>query len=385
MDGRMSRIPALFDFVRRHFLGLLLGSYAAAALWPAPGLRVRGVSLGEVALLGEKVTLSLPVLMLGLLLCNAGLGVRTAHLKGLLSRRAVLLAGLAANLAIPVAFIFGVTQAMRCWHNPDEVQQILVGLALVASMPVAGSSTAWSQNAQGNMALSLGLVLASTVLSPLTTPVALHAAGLMASGGYAATLHELAASGTGGFLAIGVVAPSLLGMLGGRVAGEARIAAIRPHVKLANAGLLLALNYSNAAVSLPQAVADHDWDFLAVLLPIVVGLCVLAFAAGWCLARLLRTDAGQRTALMFGLGMNNNGTGLVLASTALATYPRVMLPIIFYNLIQHVVAGAVDATMGRTANRAPLSPCGRGVGGEGGLEAVEPLRADLHGDPHPGR
>ncbi len=55
---------------------------------------------------------------------------------------------------------------MDAWHNPDEVQNILVGLALVASMPIAGSSTAWSQNADGDMALSLGLVLGSTLLSP---------------------------------------------------------------------------------------------------------------------------------------------------------------------------------------------------------------------------
>jgi BASS family bile acid:Na+ symporter len=367
MDWRPPRIPALFEFMDRHFLGLLLLSYAAAALWPAPGLCVRGVSLGDVAFLGEKVTLSPPLLMLALLLGNAGLGVRMAHLKGLLVRPAVLLAGLAANLAVPVAFIFGVTRAMHWWHNPDEVQHILVGLALVASMPVAGSSTAWAHNAQGNMALSLGLVLASTVLSPVTTPAALHAAGLMATGGYAAALHELAASGTGGFLAVGVVTPSLLGIVGRRVVGEARIAMIHPHVKLANAGLLVTLNYCNAAVSLPQAVADPDWDFLAVLLPIVVGLCVVAFAAGWLLARLLRTDAGQRTALMFGLGMNNNGTGLVLASTALAAYPRVMLPIILYNLVQHVVAGVVDATMRVARYTGP----------------VQPLRADLHGHPHP--
>ena len=45
---------------------------------------------------------------------------------------------------------------------------------------------------------------------------------------------------------------------------------------------------------------------------------------------------------MFGLGMNNNGTGLVLASLTLAAHPAVMLPIIFYNLVQHVVAGIVD-------------------------------------------
>ncbi len=51
---------------------------------------------------------------------------------------------------------------------------------------------------------------------------------------------------------------------------------------------------------------------------------------------------------MFGLGMNNNGTGLVLASMALANYPRVLLPIIFYNLVQHLIAGVVDFRMGRT-------------------------------------
>jgi BASS family bile acid:Na+ symporter len=40
--------------------------------------------------------------------------------------------------------------------------------------------------------------------------------------------------------------------------------------------------------------------------------------------------------------MNNNGTGLVLASMTLADHPRVLLPIIFYNLVQHLVAGTVD-------------------------------------------
>ena len=53
-------------------------------------------------------------------------------------------------------------------------------------------------------------------------------------------------------------------------------------------------------------------------------------------------DAAQEASLMYGLGMNNNGTGLVLASVSLAAYPQVMLPIIFYNLVQHVVAGIVQ-------------------------------------------
>jgi hypothetical protein len=52
--------------------------------------------------------------------------------------------------------------------------------------------------------------------------------------------------------------------------------------------------------------------------------------------------SGFSPGLMFGLGMTNNGTGLVIAAGGLAHIPAVMLPVIFYNLIQHVVAGCVD-------------------------------------------
>jgi BASS family bile acid:Na+ symporter len=105
---------------------------------------------------------------------------------------------------------------------------------------------------------------------------------------------------------------------------------------------LLALNYSNASVSLPETAANPDLDFLAVTLGIVVGLCAMAFAAGWWISRLLKATPCRRISLIFGQGMSNNGTGLVRAPMALADHPPVMLPIIFYNLVQNLVAGFVD-------------------------------------------
>jgi BASS family bile acid:Na+ symporter len=342
METRGWRIADISHFLHGNLLRLLLGSYAVAAVWPGLGLRARGVSIGEVTLFHEQVNLSLPVLTLASLLLNAGLGVEVSQLRGLARRPAALLAGLAANLMIPIAYILGVSLAMDAWHNVDEVQNILVGLALVASMPIAGSSTAWSQNADGDLALSLGLVLGSTLLSPLTTPLALHAVGFMASGDYASDLHELAAGGAGAFLAVGVILPSLLGMAIRQAAGGRRVAAAKPALKLVNIGVLLFLNYSNASASLPQAIARPDPDFLAATLAIVTGLCALTFAAGWAIARVLGTGRDRRASLMFGLGMNNNGTGLVMASLALADHTRVLLPIIFYNLVQHLVAGAAD-------------------------------------------
>jgi BASS family bile acid:Na+ symporter len=333
-------------FVHQNFLWFLLGSYAVATFFPALGLWLRDVSLGEISLGGGNSTrISLSMLMLSFLLLNAGLGVEPSQLKNLFQKPLTLVSGLTANLLIPIAFIFCVTQAMRLWHNPDEVQNILVGLALVASMPIAGSSTAWSQNANGNMALSLGLVLFSTLLSPLTTPIALHSVGLMTTGDYSEDLHELASGGTNAFLAVSVILPSIAGILLHLLIGKTRILAVKPYLKLANFLVLFLLIYSNASISLPQAVRQPDYDFLAVMLIIAVGLCSAAFSAGWFIARLLRVGHGEQASLMFGLGMNNNGTGLVLASMALADHPRAMLPIIFYNLVQHLVAGGVDRVM----------------------------------------
>lgn len=356
MNAPASVLDRISHVIHRRFLWLLLASYVVAAVVPGPGLGLRDVSLGRFSVLGQVAHVTLPVLMLAFLLFNSGLGVRADQLRHLLQRPRPIVLGLAANLVLPVLYIVGVSLGLRFWHNPDEVQNILVGLALTASMPIAGSSTAWAQNTNGNMALSLGLVLGSTFLSPVTTPVGLHAVGFLAEGDYAEDLHELAASGTGGFLVLSVLLPSVLGLGVKVAAGERRVSAVKPKLRLANSLILLVLNYSNASISLPKAVAHPDWDFLTAILVIAVGQCGFAFLSGWGVARLLELDRPQTASLMFGLGMNNNGTGLVLASLMLADHPDVMVPIIFYNLVQHLVAGLANTALQRSDRELPDAP-----------------------------
>jgi len=347
MDKHRFTFHALSQFVHHHLLWFLIGAYTIAAVFPTAGLWIRNVTFGDIPLFQTKTHVSLLLLLLATLMFNAGLGVKTSHLKSLARKTRVLLAGLTANLVIPMTYIFGVTLVMRLWYEPDEAQHILVGLALVAAMPIAGASTAWAQNSNGNMALSLGLVLSSTVLSPVITPVALQVFGEMASEEYEGVLQDLAAYGSAGFLGLWIVLPSILGLSVRFAVPEAQLSGIMPFIKLINSFVLVLLNYSNASVSLPQAVADRDFDFLAVTLGITTGLCFAAFASGYGLSRLFKVDEADRVSLMYGLGMNNNGTGLVLASLALASYPRVMVPIIFYNLVQHLVAGSVHEVTGR--------------------------------------
>ena len=347
MEHRPFSFLGVATFLHQHLLWFLISAYTLAALWPTPGLWIRNLGFGDFSIFQAKLHGSVLLLLIATLMFNAGLGVRTVHFHSLLRQTRVLFAGLTANLIIPMTYIFLVTLVMRLWYEPEEAQYILVGLALVAAMPIAGASTAWVQNSNGNLALSLGLVLASTILSPVVTPVMLDVFGEMASEKYEALIHDLATYGSGVFLSFWIVLPAGLGLTVRFLAPEVQLTTVMPFIKLINSVVLLLLNYSNAAVSLPQAVADRDFDFLAVTLGLTMGLCIAAFSAGYGLSRLFMVDRADRVSLMYGLGMNNNGTALVLASLVLAAYPQVMVPIIFYNLVQHLVAGSIHEVMSR--------------------------------------
>lgn len=318
-----------------------------ASVAPDFGLVLRDLTLSRVTLFGETVKVSAPLIMLSFLLFNAGFGIKTNELVGLRNKPLMPAAGLIANILTPMFVIAIIASFAPLWHNPDELQSILVGLALVASMPIAGSSTAWAQNANGNMALSVGLVILSTILSPIVTPLGLQAVSLVTTGDYSEDLQELAQTGTKAFLFLSVIIPVMLGITARYMLKELRATRIRSYLKLSNSAVLIVLIYSNAAISLPKAISQPDWDFLALILFVTISLCLIMFLSGWLISIAVKASLDEKISLLFALGMNNNGTGLVLAGMALADHPNVLLPIIFYNLVQHLTAGFVDFAIQR--------------------------------------
>jgi len=186
------------------------------------------------------------------------------------------------------------------------------------------------------------------------TPFVLHLTGFVTTGDYSEDLHELASGDVASFLGMWVILPTLLGMAARCLAGEMRVTSASAYVKLINYFILFVLNYSNASLTLPNVIAHPDIDFFAIMLLIVLALCISAFSSGYLLSCFSRVSNSERVSLIFGLGMNNNGTGLVLASVALADHPQIMLPIIFYNLAQHLIASMVDLTLFK--NRPPAPP-----------------------------
>ncbi|MGI9325449.1 MAG: bile acid:sodium symporter family protein [Pseudomonadales bacterium] len=319
-------------------LWLLVISYVLAGLVPGPGKVIRGLSLTRTT--GDEVTA--PMLLLALLLFCGAAVVRWSQLRELMQRPGILLLGLVAIWIVPSLFV-----SLLGWVLPSLLGEyltsgMLVGLALVAAMPVANSSVAWCQNAQGNVALSLGFIVLTIVLSPVATPQMLNLMGLSLSEQETQQCELLVTRFSGTFFIVWVILPSLAGMIFNWLVGLEWIDRLRGILRMVSAATLLTLNYANASLAMPDAFDEQAPKTILLSSLLAVILSALGIASGWLLSRLLSVEAASTTALMFGFSMKHTGLALVLAGHVLHTEPRVILMIVLATLLQHVVAGMAD-------------------------------------------
>ena len=337
----------IYKFIHRNILLLVIFAYIFAALTPEPGSWIKNYSFGSLILLNQSINFSLPAIMLAILLFNAGISIKLHDLRNLSEYRKPLVVGVIGNAVIPLIFLILLSLITRYMNDQESSHDILVGVAVVASMPIAGSSTAWSKTSGGNLALSLGLVLLTTVLSPIFTPITLHSVGYQIYGAYSDELHNLAGSTVILFLITWVIIPSVLGVLIRLITKQSIYLIIDPYLNLINIGMLLLIIYSNASVYLPELISNPDIKLILLALISIATLCFSMFFAGFQISRIFSLPRSETASLTFGLGMNNNGCSLVLASTGLHNHPRVMLPIILYILLQHISAAYTDRVISK--------------------------------------
>lgn len=234
-------------FLQRNFLWLLVGGYSLAGVAPAAGRWLSDLA-GMGGLFGHAIRVPVPAAMLGVLLFAAGFAVKGEHLRGVFRRPSALVLELAASVTVPVLVLLLAAPLVSLWHDPAEARDVLVGLAVVAAMPIAGSSAGWSRAADGDCALSLGLVLLSTLLSPLTTPLAFGTAARLVPGDAGSVLDGFTGvGGAGAFVVVWVVLPTALGLAARWVVGGIWSDAAGPWVKRATVVVLLVLCYANAS------------------------------------------------------------------------------------------------------------------------------------------
>lgn len=341
------RITRISEWIHHHFLLLLAGTYCLAAVWPEPGLMIRRHSWN--APYGDDVTV--PIVLLALLLFCAAAVVQWQHVTQLLKEPLTLVLGVLAVWLMPSLYVSVVAWALSAMLREAHMSGLLVGLALVAAMPVANSSVAWTQNSRGDIALGLGMIVLTILLSPVATPQVLNLMGLSLSEQETRQCQELVARFSGTFFILWVILPSLVGVAVNRWVGQERIEENRPRLRLVSSLVLLTLNYTNASLAMPQLLKRAAPQTLLLAALLAISLQIIGVLVGWAVSAQAGLRRESTVALMYAFSMKHTGLALVLAGEVLQDEPRVILVIVLATLLQHILAGIVASWLARGENK----------------------------------
>lgn len=327
-------------FVQRHFLWLLLACYGLAAAWPNPGLSMREWQW-PLEVDGGQVTLPL-LLLAGMLFCAAVM-TDLSQVRLVLRHPILLCAAMAAVWVGPAMLVIVAGWIVPSIVDGNLTNGLLVGLVLVAAMPVANSSVGWVQNTSGNLALGLALVVLSISLSPWATPQLLGWLGKSLSPAEQQSCEALVNRFSGWFFVVWVILPTALGFVARILITPRRVLAGGDAFTIASAAALLMLNYINSALALPKAT-QSSFPILAATALLAVSPSIVGILLGLLISYGLRLSRGASSALLFGLSMKHTGLALILAGAVLHDKPLAILLIVLATVAQHLVAAVVQWT-----------------------------------------
>lgn len=309
-------------------------------LLPGLGLWLRqphALRMGDTV----RVQVAAAPLLLALVLFSAGLQVPLRALGSLLRKPTALVAGLVLHLTIPLLVIPAVAFILHGTPDSDGGSGLVTAMILIVAMPVAAGATVWTGKGGGDQPTMVGLVLASTLLSPLTVPLVVDSLVPLLSDGYANTLARAMHTVHGGLTLVGVVLPCAAGILCHMaLPAPWRSRVLTVVVPVALSGSLV-LTYVNASGALGSFLARPHPLLLAAALAVAAFVCLLSFAAGRCATLLLRLDAPAASSLTLACGMNNSSASAVLITTMLPDKPHLLLPVLAYGLLQKTAANRV--------------------------------------------
>jgi len=344
-------------WLHRYFLVVLLATYAFAGLLPGPGTVIREFAVTMPGGNQERASM----LLLAVLLFCAAAVIQWTQVRDLLERPSVLLVGLLTAWFGP-ALVVIIFSPLLPWLAMNETTAgMMVGFALVAAMPVANSSAGWTQNAGGNIALSLGLIILSILLSPLATPNLLKLMGWVLSEADTQRIERVVTQFSGWRFILWVILPSIAGAVTAWLAGHRRIAHAKPWFRLVTLLTILVLNYANASLAIDKVWVSEPISVIVIAAVMAAAVSIMGILLATIQARAFGLSRASWTALAFGLSMRHTGLALVLASEFLRDLPptilaRVILMVLLTTLAQHVAAAVVDLRIQRIRAAYSLAP-----------------------------
>ncbi|HBJ36432.1 MAG TPA: bile acid transporter family protein [Planctomycetaceae bacterium] len=282
----------------------LVGTALLAFFWP-PSM---------IWFSGQWIVWALSVSMLGM-----GLTLSPTDFKSIFKMPGSVTLGFVCQYSVMPLIGWGIATALRL--EPG----FAVGLILVASCPGGMASNMISFLARANLALSVVLTMASTMLAFIATPlwtsalagqyIPVDAVGLCLS-----TLQA-------------VVAPIVIGVLCNWMFPKtvSRIACFGPAVAVLALSLITG---GIVAASAPKIAENFGTLVLATF-----ALHVIGFAVGYLVPRWLKYPDQISRTVSIEVGMQNGGMAAMLAKVHFASQPLAAVPAVFSGVMQNILGG----------------------------------------------
>lgn len=336
-------VLSIFSWMHHRIFYLMLLAYALSAIFPLAGTQIHSIHFSG-DFFGFQAKVFFPSILLSAMLIIAGYGLKFSEIQTVGRSWRQFLAVLFIYPLIPLFLMGMLIIAASLWHDQKEIYSIIIAIVLVISMPIASSSAVWTMNNGGNTAMTVSLIIGSTLLCPFVEPVVLQSVARITAAEYSASFLDLLQASGISFMAFSVALPVCIGFLLRMVLPSDWPEKIRPSLKGFNVLILLLLNYSNASLSLPGIIQDPDYDFYGLIICVTICFMAAGFAgAYWLGAKAFGMERQEIISTTFSLGMRNNGAALTIAAVTLSGFPEVMLSIIALNLWQQLGASFFES------------------------------------------
>ena len=260
--------------------------------------------------------------MLGVIMFGMGLTLSPQDFKVVLSRPKDIFIGCLTQFTVMPLLALGLTMAFSL---PKE---LAIGVILVGCCPGGTASNVITYLAKGDLALSVGMTAASTILAPLMTPFLVWL--------LAGTMVDVDTVGMLMSIVYVVIAPIVCGLLCQRFL-PAMTKRVTPY--------LPALS-SVAIMVVVVIVVSHNAERLLTAGLLIVSIVMihnlLGLAIGYTVGHLLHLQKPKCVALSIEVGMQNSGLASSLAVLHFAAYPLATIPGAVFS-VWHNISGALMA------------------------------------------
>ncbi|MDT4763030.1 bile acid:sodium symporter family protein [Sphaerochaeta sp. PS] len=286
-----------------------------------PILTPTGVIVG--LLLGSRVAWMKPSVtwLFAFLTFSGALGISSSSFLQVIKKpKNLMVFFLGTNIIMPI--IAWALASLLFGSSPD----VVTGYVLLLSIPTAVSGYIWSAIYNGNGALSLTLILLSTLLAPILTP---HTVSLLTQSSVTIQTTSMMLS-----LLKMVVIPSFLGvMLNTLTKGKVTVKlapSLKPFSKIALFFVII-INISQIAERL---IDNATWTYLPIALLSAV-LTASGYPIAYSLGKLAKIPIAENKSITFATSMRNISAALVLS---IEFFPaETALPVIFGIVFQQTV------------------------------------------------